>query len=257
MRKYRKVHIKRRKEIKTLPSLLGILFFAFLLSLILVFRISENLTPTLLTLADAKLNKYSTYIVNNAISQVLEDKIDTDSLFTITKNQQGEIQLIDFNPSAVNHILSVATTVVQENIRLLEEGNLSAVGIKDLTISKQEEQELKEGIIVSLPVGVATKVTFLSNLGPKIPIRFSYIGDVNSNITTKLTQYGMNNAMIEIGMHLEMTAQIYLPFSSDIKMIDCNIPLVIKMVQGTIPNFYAGGLTTNSNLYSSEVGDNR
>ena len=230
-----------------------ILTLAFLVSLISCYYTSDNLTPTLLTIAEAKLNKFSTLVVNNATSQILEDKIETEDLFSITKNNKGEIQLIDFDPVKVNHILNVATTVVQKNIRMLEDGNLSTIGFADLNLDEEEFVFLKEGIIISVPIGTATGITLLSNLGPKIPVRLSYIGDVNSNVTTKLTQYGINNALVEISVHMEMTAQIYLPFRTVVKTLDCDIPIVIKMVQGTIPNFYTGSLTTSSSVYTKSL----
>ncbi len=230
-----------------------VIFFAFLVSLLGVYYTSKYLTPTLMDLAEAKLNKYSILLVNNAISQVLEDKINEDELFSLTKSSSGEIQLIDFNPVAVNQILNVATTVVQNHIHLLEEGDLTSIGLNDFNLSEEELTSLTEGIVASLPIGRVTNITFLSNLGPKIPVRFHYVGDVNSNISTKLTQYGINNALIEIGVRMELSAQIYLPFTTSVKVLDCTIPIVIKMVQGTVPNFYSGSLLQNSNLYSREI----
>lgn len=243
---------KRRKKSRWFIFFIT-LFFAFILSFLSVIHISNALTPTLLELAEFKLNKYSTSIVNKAISQVLEDKIDTSSLFEIMKSSTGEIQMIDFDPIVVNHILNVATTVVQNNITFLENGDLESVDISDLNLEDEELANLKEGIVVALPIGQVLNITLLSNLGPKIPVRFHYIGDVNSNITTKISQYGLNNALVEIGVHLEMSAQIYLPFSTNVKVLECDIPIVIKMVQGTIPHYYYGSLYKNSSIYSSSV----
>ena len=229
------------------------LFFVAVCVFLSIVHISNAFTPTLVELAEVKLNKYSTAIVNKAISQVLEDKIDTSELFHIVKSSSGEIQMLDFDPIVVNHILNVATTVVQNNIRLIEEGELESIGVYDLNLNDEDMLNLKEGIAVALPLGKVLGITMLSNLGPKIPVRFHYIGDVNSNITTKVTQYGINNALIEIGIHLEMTAQIYLPLTSSVKVLNCDIPIVIKMVQGVVPNFYNGVITGNSNQYSLPI----
>lgn len=249
----KRVRLKRRKEMNRWYLFALTLFFVVICTFFSVVHVSNAMTPTLLQLAEVRLNKYSTAIVNRAISQVLEDKIDMSSLFSLVKNQNGEIQMLDFDPVVVNHVLNVATTVVQNNIRLMEDGDLTAVGVYDLHLSDEEILNLKEGIAVALPLGKVLGITMLSNLGPKIPVRFHYIGDVNSNITTKVTQYGINNALIEIGIHLEMTAQIYLPLTSSVKVLNCDIPIVIKMVQGIVPNFYSGSITGNSNLYSLPV----
>lgn len=249
----KRIHLKQRKRKNKWMLFCMTLLFSFVCVFLSLLHISSALTPTLFSLAEMKLNKYSTAIVNRAISQVLEDKIDTTALFHLVKNESGEIQMLDFDPVVVNHVLNVATTVVQNNIRLMEEGQLEHIGIYDLNLSDEEKLNLQEGIAVALPLGKVFNITLFSNLGPKIPVRFHYIGDVNSNITTKVTQYGINNALIEIGVHLEMTAQIYLPLTSSVKVLECDIPLVIKMIQGTVPNFVTGTLPSNSNSYSLPI----
>lgn len=249
----KRIHLKQRKRVNRWKLFGMTLFFVAISVMYSIVHISSNLTPTLLDLAEVKLNKYSTAIVNKAISQVLEDKIDTSGLFQVVKSSTGEIQMLDFDPIVVNHVLNVATTVVQNNIRLMEEGELDSIGIYDLNLSDEDMLNLKEGIAVALPLGKVLGITMLANLGPKVPVRFHYIGDVNSNITTKVTQYGINNALIEIGIHLEMTAQIYLPLSSSVKVLNCDIPIVIKMIQGVVPNFYNGTITGNSSQYSLPV----
>lgn len=228
-----------------------ILVFSILISFVSVIHISKKLTPILLELATMKLNKYSTTIVNKAVSQVIDDKIEIDSLFEIVKNKNDEIQMIDFDSAKVNHALNIATTVVQNNIKILESGDVPSV--VDDELEHDEINNLAKGIVVEVPIGSALGITFLANLGPMLPIRFQYIGDVNSNIETKVTPYGLNNALMEINIHLEMTAQIYLPFQTEIKTIECTIPLVIKMINGSVPNYYSGRIETNSKLYSNPI----
>ena len=106
------------------------------------------------------------------------------------------------------------------------------------------------GIVDFVLVGIETNIMLLSNLGSKIPVRLHYTGDVNSNITTKITSYGINNALIEIGVHLEVTAQVILPFSSSVKVLEADIPIAIKMIQGKIPSFYSGSILKNSDTFT-------
>jgi len=154
------------------------------------------------------------------------------------------------NPIIVNQVLNIATSVVQNNLKLLEEGNLDTIGIYDMDLPEDRINDLKKGIIAKIPIGVITKNSLLANIGPEIPIRLHYVGDVNSNITTEITPYGINNALVKIGVKLEMTAQIILPFLTDKMVLNCDIPLAIKMIQGTVPNYYGSGLVKDSSLYS-------
>lgn len=232
-------------------TIVGVLIGVF----ILLNHINKKFTPILVETAKMEIGKFSTIVINKAIAQVLEDKINTDQLFDTVINNNGEIQTIDFNPIIVNQVLNIATTVVQNNLKLLEEGNLDTIGIYDMDLPENRINDLKKGIITKIPIGIITNNSILSNLGPVIPIRLHYMGDVNSNITTKITQYGINNALVEIGVKLEMTAQIILPFITDKMTLECDIPLAIKMIQGNVPNYYGSGLVKDSSLYSVPLDD--
>ena len=56
--------------------------------------------------------------------------------------------------------------------------------------------------------------------------------------------------MVEVGVHLEMTAQIILPFVTEKMILECDIPLAIKMIQGSVPTYYGNGLIKDSSMYS-------
>lgn len=246
----RRIHLRQRKKIKKRNVLIiTLLLCAIFVSLLLQF-INERFTPILLETAELEIGKFSTIVINKAIAQVLEDKINTDELFDTIMNDNGEIQTIDFNPIIVNQVLNVATSVVQNNLKLLEEGDLDTIGIYDMDLPENRVEDLKKGIITKIPMGVVTKNSLLSNIGPSIPIRLHYIGDVTSNITTEIVPYGINNALVKIGVRLEMTAQIILPFITDKMTLECDIPLAIKMIQGSVPNYYGSGLVKDSSLYS-------
>ena len=47
-----------------------------------------------------------------------------------------------------------------------------------------------------------------------------------------------------------MTAQIILPLMTKKKVLDYNIPVVIKIVQGIVPSYYGNGLLKDSAIYS-------
>ena len=246
----KKIHLRKQKKVKKI-NLFIITIIGVLVGVIALLNfINERITPILLETAELEIGKFSTIVINKAIAQVLEDKINTDELFDTIISDSGEIQTIDFNPIIVNQVLNVATSVVQNNLKLLEEGNLDTIGIYDMDLPEDRIEDLKKGIITKIPIGAITKNSILSNLGPEIPIRLHYIGDVTSNITTKITQYGINNALVEIGVKLEITAQIILPFTTEKITLECDIPLAIKMIQGSVPNYYGSGLVKDSSLYS-------
>lgn len=246
----KRIHLKKHRKHKKINILIIVVMLVLVSVIISLNKINKAFSPILIETAELEINKFSTIVINRAISQVLEDKINTDEIFSTALDEKGNVQTVDFNPIVVNQVLNVATTVVQNNLRMLEEGNLDNIEIYDRDIGAGQIDKLKKGIITEIPIGVIFKNPILSNIGPRIPIRIHYFGDVNSNIKTKITPYGINNALVEVGIHLEMTAQIILPFLTKKMNLECDIPLAIKMIQGNIPNYYGSGLLKDSSIYS-------
>ena len=56
--------------------------------------------------------------------------IDDNKIFSISRNNYNEIEIIDFNTKEVNNVLEEITTKIEENLKMLEQGK-----IKDLNIS--------------------------------------------------------------------------------------------------------------------------
>ena len=80
------------------------------------------------------------------------------------------------------------------------------------------DKKLKNGIIYEVPVGVVFGNSLLSNIGPKIPVKIKYSGNVSLDIKTRVSEYGLNSALIEVYVLVEVTQRTILPFQSkDIK----------------------------------------
>lgn len=245
---FNKIHLKNRKHITKKNKIPIIVLIITLLMYYTLKIINQIMTPILIEQAELEINKFSTIIVNKAMSHILEDYINTEEIFNNTLTQDGYVQTIDFNPIAVNRILSIATDIVQTNIKKLENGELI---IDEMPINNSTK--LKKGIIIEIPFGLITRNTFFSNLGPKIPVKLNYIGDVVSNISTKIKQYGINNALVEVSIKLELTAQIILPFMTEKKKMEYDIPVAIKIIQGIVPSYYGNGLVKDSAIYALPI----
>ena len=75
------------------------------------------------------------------------------------------------------------------------------------------------------------------------------IGDVVSNLETNVKEYGINNALIEIGVSVSVNSLVNLPFVSKKITVSTVIPLSLKLIQGNIPSYYYSyGIKNNPNL---------
>ena len=62
---------------------------------------------------------------------------------------------------------------------------------------------------------------------------------------TKITNYGINSALIEVNLEIKIKEKIILPITSkEIEVIQ-NTPIAIKLIQGTVPNYYSNGINKN------------
>ncbi len=223
---------------------LGFFFILFLIVNFFLFRIlTKRVSPILLAYASQKSEKLATLIINDAISRKVVKELTTDNLFSFTRNSQGEIVSIDFNPIIVNKILSTTTNTIEMSLKYVEEGRMEELDLSD-TIDVEYTDAFKHGHFYEVPLGVFFKNPFLSNLGPKIPVKLDLVGSILSNVETNITNYGINNAMIEVYVHIEVKMQVILPFVSDIIKVDTLVPIAMKLIQGSVPKYYGGNLSS-------------
>ncbi len=230
-----KIYWKRKLEI---------IFVLLLLFLIVIFRIlNKKVTPILLMYATNESKKIATFLINDAISRKVVEELTFDDLFLLTKNDKGEIVSIDFNSIIVNKILSITTNTVEISLKYVEQGRFDELELSDAIVLEYEET-MKKGNFYEIPLGVIFNNSLFSNLGPKIPVKLSLVGNIISGVETKITNYGINNAMIEVYVHLQVNLQVILPFVSDNIQIDTLVPIAMKLIQGNVPEYYAGNLSS-------------
>ncbi len=231
--------IRLKKRIKFKNSILIIILLIISIFLALRF-INLKINPVLLDYANMEARKLASIIINDAINKNFKD-INIDELFIITK-EENEIKAIDFNPIIVNQVLTNTTTLIQTNLKYLEQGKIELLNLNTDALIDYNTDKLRQGIIYEIPSGVIFGNSFLANIGPKIPVRFSLIGDIVSYVNTEVKDYGINNALIEVNIVLELSEQLILPFVTDKITIDTTIPVALKLIQGTVPNYYLNGL---------------
>lgn len=244
----RRIKLKGKQRLKfNKPKLIIMIITIIVISIIMVFKlINLKVNPVLFDFAELEARKLASIIVNNAISKNVTQNINVDELFLITRDDKGDIKTIDFNPITVNKILTETTNSVQVNLKYIEQGKVELLDLSTNSLIDYDIDKLKQGIIYEIPTGVIFGNSFLANIGPKIPVKFSLVGDIVSYINTKITDYGINNALIEVNIVLELSEQVILPFVSNKIKIETSIPVALKLIQGSVPEYYLNGINQNS-----------
>lgn len=240
--------MKKRIKLKKHHQKFNKFLIIFISLVILIFLslkfINSKVNPVLLDYAEMESRKLASIIINDAINQNVA-KSNIDDMFIITKDGD-EIKSIDFNPIIVNQILTQTTSLIQSNLKYLEQGKIELLNLTNEALIDYNQDKLKQGIIYEIPSGVIFGNSFLANIGPKIPVKFSLVGDITSYVNTQVTDYGINNALIEVNVVLDLSIQIILPFITNKININTSVPIALKLIQGNVPNYYLNGLNNNS-----------
>jgi len=237
----RRMRLKRKKSFGNKTVIIILLIIMVYLSLKMI---SNKITPILLNYAENETRRIANIIVSKAVDEEILKVID-DNFFLITR-ENNEIKSIDFDPVKLNKFLTKIIDKVQMNLKLLEVGDIDKLDLDNSGLVYYDKEKIKKGIFYEIPMGVVFNNTLLANLGPKIPVKFTLMGEVISNLETKITDYGINNALIETSINLKLTEKVLLPISSKSIDVEYNIPLSIKMLQGSIPEYYFNGLESKS-----------
>lgn len=245
-----KIKLKGKNRLKiTKGKIFIIVIIILIISIYFSLRfINMKVNPVLLDYAELESRKIASIVINNAVSKNVTQNISIDELFLITKDTNGDIKTMDFNPITVNKILTQITNGVQVNLKYIEQGKIELLDLSTNSLLDYDIDKLKQGIIYEIPTGVIFGNSFLANIGPTIPVKFSLVGDIVSYVNTKITDYGINNALIEINIVLELSEQVILPFITNKIKIETSIPVALKLVQGNIPKYYLNGVQNSPSL---------
>ena len=91
-----------------------------------------------------------------------------------------------------------------------------------------------DNIITRIPMGMVTNNLFLENLGPKVPVRLNLVGNVLTSLKTRVKEYGMNSALVEISIRIEANVEILVPLRVEQIKIVNEVPISIKIVEGNV-----------------------
>lgn len=235
--------IKLKKKLKlNILNYIALIVIFLVISLIIAFiYIGENVTPKIQSYAEMKAKKITTLVLGQSIDDEIISIFEQEELFITHENNDGTVSSIDFNSIVVNKALSKVSKNVKSYLKKLEQGEIEDLGLSDDDLFNVDSKQLKSGIIYEIPSGIIFNNGILANIGPKVPVKLTFLGNVTTDVVTEISDYGINNAIIEIGIKIVVTMQVVLPY--DISQIEVEnvIPVTIKLVQGTVPNYYING----------------
>ena len=204
------------------------MIFAIAVMLILGFglsRINHYLEPRLRAEAKTQVN----IAINNLVTKVLANiDYNRDDLVRITSDHDGNVSQVEYDTLKLNQILYASLDTIDDSLQAAQEGKKDPI---------TDRVFFHEGIVYELPLGYLTHISMLSDVGPTLPIRMKILNHVDGEIKTISEPYGMNNTLLKIVLQVRIEAQAITVLNvNDISVVS-EIPLVIQLVNGDIPNF--------------------
>jgi sporulation protein YunB len=224
--------------------LLSFAFFIFS-TLIGLWIVDKSIKPTLMSFAETETQKIASLVVNNAVNQ--KATMDYKDVVTIYRNNNGDITGVTQNFPVINKIKTEVTNLILINLKKAEDGDTAALeSLTNLSLNKTAENKRK-GTVYSVPLGEATKVALLGNLGPKIPVQFHFVGDVMPDIKYDVVPSGINNSKVSVMMHIEVNVQVIIPFETAMTHYKEDVPIgVLGYFPGEVPQYFNGNGTGSS-----------
>ena len=208
-----------------------------IMAFLLLWLIDKRMYIILDQYIDFEVERLTNNIINKEINEKITEK-DLRDLFIIEEKEEARIS---YNTKKLNNIKNEITTYIQDVLINLDDGKVDNYFIPN-RIKTGRFKKIKNGIICDVSIGSLRGSTIFANIGPSIPMKLIFTGQIKSDINIKVKEYGINNAMIEIDLIMEIQEQVSMPVTSKKKTIKIKSPLTIDIVKGKIPSYYGGVL---------------
>ena len=199
-------NLKRKQKIAKIFIIMVIAFSTVKIVL-------DAISPIFNALCEDKAKSIATIISNNEATNVMKDHT-YDELFTIEKDNDGNITMIKSNVIQMNEIISDVAVKIQNSIN--ERG--------------------KENIKIT--IGSFTGSKLLSGRGPEIPIKISSIGNVETDLRSEFSAQGINQTLHRVYLQVDCEVSILTPYNTISEKVSNQVLLIENVIVGKIPNTY-------------------
>ena len=196
---------KRRKVVE----IIVVLIIAFSV----VKLVLDAVLPIFNTLCENRAKSIATMISNEQATIVMTEH-SYDELFTIEKDNNGNVVMIKANVVPINEIISDVANKIQEQL----------------------DQKGREDVEIAL--GSFTGFKLLAGRGPGIKIRISSIGNVETDLRSEFTSQGINQTLHRVYLQVKCRVSILTPFNDIEQEITNQVLLAENVIVGNIPSTY-------------------
>lgn len=217
------------------------------LTIFLFIKFINGIDEALVNISTNEIRRVTYSFITDKLNSSVFNNNSLNNILVLEKNNNGEIIYVNFDLERAYIILDKVSIILTDSFKELENGNIS-VNYLDESLSHE-----LGSMVLSIPVGNSFNNLYFYNFGPKIPVKINFIGSILTNLKTKVTNYGLNNALVEIFVYIEFKIQIISPFKVEDVTLEYDAVIASMMVEGEVPNVYGGTIERDSNIYTKKI----
>ncbi len=202
-------YIRQNTKKSSFFSFFVIIMIALITCLVIYYSIDPVFEEAALTEAKA----IATRVTNEESTRAIVG-YTYDDLFTIEKDSEGNIQMINANILKMNLLTSDIASFIQNSL------------------DKTDYSRIK------LSIGSLTGIKMLSGVGPNINLKISSAGDVETDLRSEFISQGINQTLHKIYLQINSTVTILTPIKTLQEEISNQVLLAEHIIIGQIPSTY-------------------
>ena len=175
--------------------------------------ILDYIEPVFETLCEQKVKSEATIISNQESTKAM-NKYQYEELYTIEKDEAGNVVIIKSNVVPINNMISDLTEAIQNRFNELE------------------KTEIK------IPIGNLLGLYYFSGVGPSIPAKVIISGTLDTEVKSEFIAKGINQTLHRIYVNFECYANIITPIKKFEKKITNQVIIAEHVSVGNIPDSY-------------------
>lgn len=169
--------------------------------------------PVFDTLCKDEAKGLATIITNQEATNVMK-QYSYEDLFSIEKDEQGNILMIKSNVFPINEIISSIPIKIQESINSEERNN------------------------IKIALGTFTGIKILAGRGPNVKVKISSIGNVETDLKSEFYSQGINQTLHRVYLQIKCEITILTPFKDTKEQITNQVLIAENIIVGHIPSNY-------------------